>query len=84
MESGKIVTEQLQLLRLELTLLDGKMKQIVDRLWQIRALSVTLWTATIAVGLGAGTGDRKPIPALLVFSLLLPFWFAWADSSYQR
>jgi len=74
---------RVDLLKTELTLLDGKMRTIVERLWQIRALCGTIWAALIAIGLGAGTGSRNPIYELLWLSVFVPIWFAWIDSSYQ-
>jgi hypothetical protein len=75
---------KVDLIKAELSLIDSKIKSIVDRLWQIRALCQTLWVGLVAVGLGAGTGDKQPIPELLWISTGVPLWFGWIDASYQR
>lgn len=56
----------------------------VDRLWKIRALAITLWSGVIAVGLGATTPDRHPIPGVLLVSLVLPILFWIIDATYNR
>jgi len=84
MTQEDIIKTRTDLLKAELSLLDAKMKSIVDRLWQMRVLCATIWAGLVAIGLGAGTGDRQPIPGVLWVSAFVPIWFAWIDSSYQR
>jgi hypothetical protein len=74
---------RVDLLKAELTILDSKLSDTVDRLWKIRALGTTLWTGAVGLGLGAA-GKQESILELLMVSLLLPFWFAWIDCTYQR
>ena len=57
---------------------------VIERLWHIRALSVTLWSGAVAIGLGVGTDEKNVVPAVLLLTILFPFWFAWIDSTYQR
>jgi len=71
------------LLKTELSILESKINGTVDRLWKIRALSITLWSGAVAIGLGAATGDNKAIPELLVISTLLPILFWWIDATYN-
>ena len=84
MTDDELFKVTIDLLKTEIMLIDSKMKSIVDRLWQIRALCGTIWTGLVAIGLGAGTGSREPIPELLLVAIFTPLWFAWIDSSYQR
>lgn len=84
MSDDDLLRIRVDLLKTELSILDSKIKSIVDRLWQIRALCQALWVGLVAIGLGAGTGDRIPVPELLWVSTVVPLWSAYVDASYQR
>ena len=79
-EENKFKSEVLQS---EITILSSKINGTVDRLWKIRGLSITLWSASVAIGLGATTGNKDKIPELLWVSAFLPLLFWWIDATYN-
>ena len=74
---------RLDLLKLELTILASKINGTVDRLWKIRMLGITLWSGAIAIGIGATTGSKQVLPALILISGLIPVLFLWIDATYN-
>ena len=75
---------KLDLQKLELQILASKISAVVDTLWKVRNLSITLWVGALAVGLGNFTLDRKPIPPLLLLAAAIPACFIVADVRNNR
>ncbi len=75
---------KLDLVKLELQIVASKISSVVDTLWKIRNLSITLWVGAIAVGLGNFTLEKKPIPPLLFLAAAIPACFVVADVRNNR
>jgi|ERR1041385_3151230 hypothetical protein len=75
---------KLELVKLELQIIASKIAAVVDTLWKIRNLSITLWVGAIAVGLGNFTLEKKPIPPLLALAAAIPLCFVIADIRNNR
>lgn len=75
---------KLDLVKLELQILASKIAAVVDTLWKIRNLSITLWVGAIAVGLGNFTLEKTPIPPLLFMAAAIPACFIIADMRNNR
>lgn len=84
MNKTEIVNEKLDVLKLEISILNQRQASAVDRLWKIRQISLTLWLATIGVGLGIVSKDGQPNIAFLALSALIPVWFSIIDSRNHR
>jgi len=75
---------KLDLVKLELQIISSKISAVVDTLWKIRNLSITLWVGAIAVGLGNFTSQKTPIPPLLGLAAAIPVCFVVADVRNNR
>ncbi|MCP4374405.1 MAG: hypothetical protein GY797_40830 [Deltaproteobacteria bacterium] len=83
MSTSEKAKMRFELLKAEVDILSSNINGTIDRLWKIRALCITLWSATIAIGLGATTRNRAPILPLLWVSIFLPLLFWWIDATYN-
>jgi hypothetical protein len=79
-----IPDERLNIFNQELTILAAKIGGTVDTLWKIRGLSLTLWTAAFAVGVGNFSSDKQPIIVLLVMTAFLPLLFLFVDAKNNQ
>jgi hypothetical protein len=76
--------ENLAILKEELAILATKSGDVVSTLWSIRALSLTLWTAAVAVGLGNFAEKKQPIIGLLALTVFMPMLFFLADAKNNQ
>ena len=53
MDQKEIIIEKLLILRLEMSILNDRMKNVLDSVWKIRRLCLTLWLAGMgSIGIG--------------------------------
>lgn len=84
MNKKEIFEKKFSLLRDEISILNQRINLAFDRIWKIRQLELTLWIATIGLGLGTIHQANKANPSILAISALLPIWFFIIESVYAR
>jgi hypothetical protein len=83
LEQKEIFNEKLSILKHETSILSDKSNQIIDRLWKIRQVALTLWLAAVGVGLGAITQNGKAFVSVLAISVFIPVWFCYIEARYH-
>jgi hypothetical protein len=83
-QAEKLLTTRIDLLKLELTNLTTKIISSVDFLWKIRAAAAVIWIGTLGYSIDKGASGTRPIFVMLVVTMLIPIWFCWIDSKYNR
>jgi len=81
--SDRLIDRKLDLLQAEMGIIQSSAGDTVDSLWKIRSLSLTLWVASLSLGLGGFTSGLNSIPPLLILSGFIPILLAWIDSTYN-
>jgi hypothetical protein len=76
--------EKIDLLKMEIDNLAGKINAAVNNLWKIRSLEMTLWIAALGVGFGQFSPNNQPVLTLLLITLFIPVWFFRIDAQYNR
>lgn len=76
--------ERLALLQTELSILSAKTEGVVATLWRVRTTSLTLWTASVAVGLGSLDANNDPNLYFLVLTAVFPALFLFVDAKNHQ
>jgi hypothetical protein len=77
---------KLDILKLEIGILAGKEKDVVDNLWRIRIYAYTFWFACIGASLTGLTAKTDPAGILwppVWLSFLSPLVAAYVDATYH-
>ncbi len=84
MNKREIANIKLEILKHETSILTQKVNSVVDKIWKIRQISLTLWLAAIGIGLGAIKEGNAQNANILAISVIIPVLFLIIDSRYNR
>jgi len=83
MKDDEIIRERIEFLKLEYQQLREHAAHLEEAEWKVRQLCVTLWLATLGVGLGL-QGVNPNNFSILVASLFIPYIFLYMDARIGR
>lgn len=83
MNSQEIIKEKLEFLKLEYQQLKTHNDNLEELEWKVRQLSITLWLASMGVGLGLQGVTANNI-YFLIASTLIPYGFLYLDARVYR
>jgi hypothetical protein len=83
MNSDEVIHERLEFLKLEYQQLKSHNDHLENAEWRVRQLSITLWLAAVAVGLGL-QGVTPNNLYILLLSILIPYMFLYIDARIGR
>lgn len=84
MSLKKVSEKKFKLLKLELNILNTRINHISENVWKIRQIGLTLWLASLSVGLGAVSYKNIPVFDILFLSTFIPFLFLFIDAGQIR
>lgn len=80
MKDKRVFDEKLELLKLEINILNARINQLVDNVWKIRSICLTIWLAGLSYGLGTLSQGNKPFISILMISTIIPIVFMLIDA----
>jgi len=83
MKADEIIRERIEFLKLEYQQLREHAAHLEEAEWKVRQLCITLWLATLGVGLGL-QGVNPNNFSILVASLFIPYIFLYMDARIGR
>ena len=83
MTPDEIIHEKLEFIKIEYQQLKSHNDFLEDAEWKVRQLSMTLWLASVGVGLGL-QGISPNNSYILLLSVLIPYFFLYMDARIGR
>ncbi len=84
MTKSEKLSVQLDIIKLEISILNDRINKVIDRAWKIRQIGLALWIASVSAGIGVIHQNSEPSLTMLIISIIIPVWFFIIDSVYAR